>query len=77
MSAALENVAWGGGDVARMTSLEGAVRAWLTLDPAHRTDATLKLEHPVIVDGASITDFSGNRTFALAERLAGGGAPSV
>jgi hypothetical protein len=76
MSAALENVPRGDGDVAEVTSLEGAVRAWLTLDPAHRTDAALRLEHPVMIDGASITDFSGDGIFALAERLPGETSPS-
>jgi len=32
MSAALENVPRGNSDIAEVTSLEGAVRAWVTLD---------------------------------------------
>jgi len=37
MSAALENVLRGDTDLAEVTSLEGAVRAWRDLDPEHRT----------------------------------------
>ncbi|MDO6414310.1 hypothetical protein Q4F19_07940 [Sphingomonas sp. BIUV-7] len=55
MSVALENVPHGDGKVAEVTIVEGAVRAWLTLDAAHRTGAMLTVEHPVIIDGASMT----------------------
>ncbi|WCT72675.1 hypothetical protein PQ455_13670 [Sphingomonas naphthae] len=71
ISAALENVPRGDGDVAEVTSLEGAVRAWLTLDAGHRADAILTVEHPVILDGVSMTGFSGEGISALAERLPG------
>ena len=36
MSASLEDVPRGDADVAEVTSLEGAVRSWAALDPAHR-----------------------------------------
>jgi hypothetical protein len=41
MSAALENVPRGDEEIAEVTSLEQAVRAWLALDPAHQEDAVL------------------------------------
>ena len=69
MSAALQNVPRGDDDFAEVTSLEGAVRAWLALDPAHRGAATLTPEHPLLIDGASIPEFSGESIAALAERL--------
>jgi len=47
MSAALENVPRGGSDVAEVTNLEAAVRAWLALDPTRRAEATLTPEHPL------------------------------
>ena len=69
MSAAIEDVPRGESDVAEVTSLEGAVRAWLTLDPQHRAAATLTLERAVQIDGVSTTSFTGEEIFALAERL--------
>lgn len=69
MSASIEDVPRGDSDVAEVTSLEGAVRAWLTLDPEHRTAATLKLERAVQMDGMSTTSFAGQGIAALAERL--------
>lgn len=69
MSAALQNVPRGNDDLAEVTSLEGAVRAWLTLDSAHRDAATLTPEHPLLIDGASMPEFSGAGIAALAERL--------
>lgn len=69
MSAALQNVPRGNDDLAEVTSLEGAVRAWLTLDPPHRNAATLTPEHPLLIDGASMPEFSGAGIAALAERL--------
>lgn len=71
MSAALENVPRGDSDVAEVTSLERAVRAWLTLDPEHRAAATLTPEHPLRIDGASLPMFAGEGIAALAERLPG------
>ena len=69
MSAAIEDVPRGESDVAEVTSLEGAVRAWLTLDPQHRAAATLTLERAVQLDGVSTTSFAGEAIAALAERL--------
>ena len=69
MSAAIEDVPRGESDVAEVTSLEGAVRVWLALDPQHRAAATLTLERAVHMDGVSATSFAGERIAALAERL--------
>lgn len=69
MSAALENVPRGGDDVAEVTSLEGAVRAWTQLDADHRAAAILSVEHPVQIDGAASQSFAGEGIAALAERL--------
>lgn len=69
MSAALENVPRGGGDVAEVTSLEGAVRAWRELDPAHREAAVLTPEHPLLIDGVSTPRLEGAGIEVLAERL--------
>ena len=41
MSAALETVPRGDEDLAEVTSLDGAVRAWTALDPEHRSAAEL------------------------------------
>lgn len=41
MSAALENVPRGDENLAEVTSLEGAVRTWMTLDAEHRDAAAL------------------------------------
>lgn len=69
MSVALENVPRGGEELAEVTSLEGAVRAWMELDEAHQTQATLTLEHPVIIEGVSHTSFSGDGIAQLADQL--------
>ena len=69
MSASLENVPRGDADVAEVTSLEGAVRAWLDLDAGHRAAATLTPERPVQLDGASHASFTGDGIVALAEHL--------
>lgn len=69
MSAALQNVPRGDDDLAEVTSLEGAVRAWLALDLAHRGAATLTPEHALLIDGASIPEFAGEGIAALADRL--------
>jgi len=69
MSASLENVPRGDGDLAEVTSLERAVRAWLGLDPAHRAAATLTPERPVQLDGVAMASFEGEGIAALAERL--------
>lgn len=69
MSAALENVPRGDEDVAEVTSLEGAVRAWAQLDPEHRVAAVLSVEHPVLIDGAAMLNFSGEGIAVLVEQL--------
>jgi len=69
MSASLENVARGDGEMAEVTSLEGAVRAWLELDPEHRIAATLTPERPVLIDGISHASFAGDGIAILSEQL--------
>ena len=69
MSAALKNVPRGDGDLAEVTSLEGAVRAWLDLDPAHREAAVLTPEHPLLIDGVQAARLEGAGIEVLAERL--------
>lgn len=75
MSAALENVPRGNNELAEVTSLEGAVRAWLALDPSHRAEAVLTPERPLTIDGASTAGFRGEGIGALASRLTGVAAP--
>jgi len=77
MSAALEDVPRGDDDVAEVTSLEGAVRAWLRLDPEHMAAATLTAERPIQIDGVSMTQFGGDGIAALAERLPAFATPSA
>ena len=69
MSAALENVPRGASDVAEVTSLEGAVRAWSELDAGHRERATLTPERPIMIDGAQVSSLSSDGIAALVERL--------
>lgn len=69
MSASLEDVPRGDDDLAEVTSLEGAVHAWLALDPAHRTAATLTPERPIQIDGVSNASFKGEGIAVLAERV--------
>ena len=69
MSASLENVPRGDDDLAEVTSLERAVRAWLDLDPAHQTGAILTPERPVQIDGVAQASFEGRGIAVLAERL--------
>ncbi|MBC9033878.1 hypothetical protein IAG41_15895 [Sphingomonas sp. JC676] len=69
MSAALENVPRGDSDLAEVTSLAGAVIAWLELDPTHRALALLTPERALVVDGQSLPKLSGEAIAALAERL--------
>jgi hypothetical protein len=71
MSAALENVPRGGGDLAEVTSLEGAVRAWLEMDAEHRDKAVLTPEQPILIDGATHASFSAPGIAELAEHLPG------
>lgn len=68
MSASLENVARGGDEMAEVTSLEGAVRAWLDLDPEHRIAATLTPERPVMIDRISHASFAGDGIAILSEQ---------
>lgn len=70
MSAALENVVRGGGDIAEVTNLREAVEVWRDLDPDHRAKAILTLEHPVRLDGVPANRFEGEGILALVERLA-------
>ena len=69
MSASLENVPRGDSDLAEVTSLAGAVAAWMSLDPAHQADALLTPERPLVLDGATVTEFSGDGIQVLVERL--------
>lgn len=69
MSAALENVPRGDDDLAEVTNLAGAVRAWIELDATHKAAAMLTTERPVQIDGVSTTSFAGEGIAALAERL--------
>ena len=69
MSAALENVPRGDSDVAEVTSLEMAVRAWSELDGEHRGAAVLTPERPITLDGAQIASLTGDGIAALVERL--------
>ena len=69
ISAALENVARGGQEVAEVTNLEGAVRAWLALEPTHQMQATLSIEHSILLDGVATSSFAGQTIAALAEHL--------
>ena len=69
MSASLENVPRGDGDMAEVTSLEQAVEAWLQLDLKHRADATLTPDRPILLDGVSRDSFAGEGIAELAERL--------
>ena len=69
MSASLEDVPRGDDDLAEVTSLGGAVRAWIELDPVHRAAATLTPERPVWIDGVSNSSFEGSGIAVLAERV--------
>jgi hypothetical protein len=69
ISAALENVPRGDADLAEVTSLEGAVRAWSQLDSEHRAAAVLTVEHPVQIDGVATLTFSGDGIAILVEML--------
>lgn len=71
MSAALQNVPRGDEDVAEVTSLEGAVRAWRELDQVHREAAVITVDHPVMIEGVSHASFSSEGIADLASRLPG------
>ncbi len=57
VSASLENVQREGQDIIEVTNLDGAVRAWLSLDPAHQKSAILTVEHGVQRDGVTTSHF--------------------
>ncbi len=69
MSAALENVRRGGEQLPEVTSLQGAVRAWLQLEGDLQAEARLTPERAVEIDGVATPSFSGQAIAALAERL--------
>ncbi len=69
MSASLENVPCGDADMAEVTSLAGAVRAWRGLDPRHRAAAILTPERALQIDGVSTASFAGEGIMTLSERL--------
>ncbi len=70
MSAAIENVPRGSAELAEVTSLEGAVREWLTLDSEHQAGALLTPEHPIKLNaGEPIAHFAGEEIGDLADRL--------
>lgn len=71
MSAALENVPRGGGELPEVTSLAGAVRAWQALDGELQAEAVLTPERAVTLDGESVSAFSGMAIRDLAARLDG------
>ncbi|PSJ43436.1 hypothetical protein C7I55_03495 [Sphingomonas deserti] len=69
MSAALENVPRGDSELAEVTSLETAVRAWRDLDVEHRLLAVLTPERAVQIDGVNHNSFTGEAIAQLAGRL--------
>ncbi len=69
MSAVLANVERGGTEVAEVTSLEQAVRAWQTLDNGMQNDAVLRPERAIVLDGETVAAFEGQAIRALADRL--------
>lgn len=69
MSAALEDVPRGNEELAEVTSLEGAVRAWMQLDPELRASARLTLERPVMIGGLPTAALSGEAISALVQLL--------
>ena len=71
MSAALENVPRGDSELAEVTSLEGAVRAWSELDPEHKIHARLSTEHPIQLEGIATAVFTGNAIEELVKLLPG------
>ncbi|MEH3159654.1 MAG: hypothetical protein PGN08_12435 [Sphingomonas taxi] len=62
MSAALANVERGGSELPEVTSLEGAVRAWMALDNGLQNEAVLRPEHGVTIDGETVEAFEGQRS---------------
>lgn len=69
MSATLMNVAREGQRLPEVTSLEGAVRDWLSLEGELRGAARLRPERPVTVDGTTWAIFQGEEIRGLAAHL--------
>ncbi|PVE59969.1 hypothetical protein DC429_06280 [Arthrobacter sp. TPD3018] len=69
MSAVLANVHRGGSELAEVTSLEQAVRAWLALDNGLQNEAVLRPERAVVIDGETVAALEGQAIRALADRL--------
>lgn len=69
MSASLHDVSRGVDQMPEVTSLEGAVLAWLELDALHRAVARLVPERAVQIDGVSTPLFTGEGIGVLAERI--------
>ena len=69
MSAVLANVDRGGSELAEVTSLEQAVRAWLALENGLQNEAVLRPERAVVIDGETVAAFEGQAIRALADRL--------
>ena len=69
MSAVLANVDRGGSELAEVTSLEQAVRAWLALDNGLQNEAVLRPERAVVIDGETVAAFEGQAIRALADHL--------
>jgi hypothetical protein len=74
MSAALQNVPRGEEDLAEVTSLEGAVRAWSQLDREHQEEAVITPDHSILIDGVTHTSFTKDGIADLARRLSEEGA---
>lgn len=69
MSASLEDVPRGDDELAQVTSLERAVRAWAGLDPEMQDRARLTPERPIHVDGMEAAMFTGRGIAVLVRRL--------
>lgn len=69
MSAALEDVPRGGEDFAEVTSLEGAIRAWMQLDPEHQRQARLTFERQIVLDGLPTAALTGRAIEMLVAQL--------
>ena len=69
MSASLEDVPRGDSELAEVTSLEQAVRAWADLDPELQSRARLTPERPIDLDGGMTAMFTGQAIAMLIKRL--------
>ena len=69
MSAVLADVDRSGSELAEVTSLQQAVRAWLALDNGLQNEAVLRPERAVVIDGETVAAFEGQAIRALADRL--------